>query len=32
MIMGAQFWIVDAQRYGKRFVVRGDEQLTASLN
>ena len=29
MIMGAQFWIVDAQRDGKRFGVRGDEQLTA---
>ena len=28
---GRTIWIVDAQGYGKRFVVRADEKLTAFL-
>jgi hypothetical protein len=26
---GRTIWIVDAHGYGKRFIVRGDEMLTA---
>jgi hypothetical protein len=26
---GRKIWIVDAHGYGKRFIVRGDEMLTA---
>jgi hypothetical protein len=28
---GRTIWIADAHRYGKRFVVRADEKLTAFL-
>ena len=28
-VEGRTIWIVDAHGYGKRFVVRGDEKLTA---
>ena len=28
---GRTIWIVDAHGYGKRFVVRADEKLTASM-
>jgi len=28
---GRTIWIVDAQRYGKRFIVRADEMLTDFL-
>ena len=28
---GRTIWIVDAHRYGKRFIVRADELLTAFL-
>jgi len=28
---GRTFWIADAHGYGKRFVVRADEKLTAFL-
>jgi hypothetical protein len=28
---GRTTWIVDAHGYGKRFIVRGDEMLTAFL-
>jgi len=28
---GRTIWIVDAHGYGKRFVVRADEMLTASI-
>jgi hypothetical protein len=29
---GRTIWIVDAHRNGKRFIVRGDEKLTAFLD
>jgi hypothetical protein len=28
-VEGRTIWIVDAHGYGKRFIVRGDEMLTA---
>jgi hypothetical protein len=31
MSPGGTIWIVDAHGYGKRFVVRADEKLTAFL-
>ena len=30
-VQGRTIWIVDAHRYGKRFVARADEKLTAFL-
>jgi len=30
-LQGRRIWIVDAHGYGKRFIVRADEMLTAFL-
>jgi hypothetical protein len=31
-VQGRTIWIVDAHGYGKRFIVRADEKLTAFWN